>query len=228
MKTIIEALVKLFRASAFTFDKRITINQLLWLFYVRLFMMIRGLKIKLFFPSSGLVFLGRTVRISGRCKFGKSVTIGDFSRVSGLCLDYVEFGNYVSIGRYSSVIASTSYNFLGKGISIGQNVAIGEYAYLGGAGGLRIGSDTIVGQYFSCHPENHNFLNKDTLIRHQGVSRKGIEIGNNVWIGSKVTFLDGSSVGDGSVVAAGSVVTESFGDRVLIGGVPARILKSLE
>jgi acetyltransferase-like isoleucine patch superfamily enzyme len=51
-------------------------------------------------------------------------------------------------------------------------------------------------------------------------------IGPNCWIGSKVTILDGVTIGEGCVIAAGSVVTKSFPDYSVIGGVPARVLRS--
>jgi acetyltransferase-like isoleucine patch superfamily enzyme len=63
-------------------------------------------------------------------------------------------------------------------------------------------------------------------IRLQGVSRKGIKIGKNCWIGSKVTILDGVEIGDSCIVAAGAVVNKSFPSNSVIGGVPAKILKS--
>ena len=126
----------------------------------------------------------------------------------------------------SKVVVSTSLNNIGSHITIGNNVGIGEYAYLGGAGGLVIGDDCIVGQYFSCHPENHNFSNEQMLIRKQGVTRKGISIGKDCWIGSKVTILDGVEIGNHCVIAAGSVVTKSFGKHSIIAGVPAKKIKS--
>lgn len=63
------------------------------------------------------------------------------------------------------------------------------------------------------------------LIKNQGVSNKGIKIGNNCWIGSNVTFLDGSELADGCVVAAGAVVTKKFSENSVIGGVSAKIIK---
>jgi acetyltransferase-like isoleucine patch superfamily enzyme len=123
-------------------------------------------------------------------------------------------------------VISTSFNNLGSHIYIGENVGIGEFAYLGGGGGLEIGNDCIVGQYFSCHPENHNYEDPKQLIREQGVSRKGIIIGSNCWIGAKVTILDGVIIGSNCVIAAGAVVTKSMPSNSVIGGVPARVIKS--
>ena len=89
----------------------------------------------------------------------------------------------------------------------------GEYSYLGGAGGLKIGKNTITGQYFSCHPENHIWT-IEGIGKYNGVTREGISVGDNCWIGSKVTILDGSKLGNNLVVAAGSVVKGVFPDNI--------------
>jgi acetyltransferase-like isoleucine patch superfamily enzyme len=84
-----------------------------------------------------------------------------------------------------------------------------------------------MGSYISFHSENHNYEDTSKLIREQGVTSKGIKLGNNIWVGAKVTFLDGCQVGNNSVVAAGAVVNGIFPDNVVLGGVPAKILKSI-
>ena len=158
-------------------------------------------------------------------QYGRYLKLGEFVHLSALGSGRIVLGDKVNIGAFSRVIISTTLNELGAHIHIGNNVAIGEYAYLGGAGGLSIDDDCIIGQYFSCHPENHNYHKRDAPIRLQGVSRKGIAIGKNCWIGSKVTILDGVNIGDGCVVAAGAVVTKSFPANCIIGGVPAKMIK---
>jgi acetyltransferase-like isoleucine patch superfamily enzyme len=60
-----------------------------------------------------------------------------------------------------------------------------------------------------------------------GVGQAPILIGRNVWIANDATILPGVTIGDHSVVAAGSVVTRSFGDRCLVGGVPARKIRDI-
>ena len=57
------------------------------------------------------------------------------------------------------------------------------------------------------------------------MNRKGIKIGKNCWIGSKVTILDSVEIGSGCILAAGSVITKSFPDNSIIGGVPAKLIK---
>jgi acetyltransferase-like isoleucine patch superfamily enzyme len=60
------------------------------------------------------------------------------------------------------------------------------------------------------YSENHNYEDFNTPIRLQGVNRKGIIIGNNCWIGSKVTILDGVEIGDSCIIVAGAVANKSF------------------
>ena len=54
-----------------------------------------------------------------------------------------------------------------------------------------------------------------------------IHIGRNVWIGANATVLPGVTVGDGAVVAAGAVVTKDVAPNTIVGGVPAKLIKSI-
>jgi len=226
MKSLLEKIIRL-RNPNFRFDSELNSSALFQFIAIQLISFLRGARLFLFLKSSKGALFGRQVKLFNvpKIHYGKFLRLGNYVKISALGRDGVFFGDNVGIGDFSRVIVSTSLNDIGSFIKIGNNVGIGEYAYLGGAGGLTIGDDCIVGQYLSCHPENHNYESKEDLIRLQGVSRKGIEIGSNCWIGSKVTFLDGVNIGKGSIVAAGSVVTKSFPDFSVIGGVPAKLIK---
>ena len=212
---------------SFTLDKKIGLVILLQLIAQKFIQRIRALRLIIWgiFPEK--LFLGQNVQLSyvSNIHFGKWIQLEKQVQISALCKQPIELGNNIRIGAFSQIIAANSFNNIGEFIRIGNNVGIGEFAYLGGGGGLEIGDDCIIGQYFSCHPENHHFENPEKLIRLQGVSRKGIKIGRNCWIGSKVTILDGVSIGNDCVIAAGAVVTKSIPSNSVIGGVPAKIIK---
>lgn len=227
MKSLIEHIIR-FRNPKFRFDANLNTGAIIGFVWGQLWSLFRGCKILLRFRSPHMAMLGKGVSFFNfsKIRFGRFMKLGDQVYMSALGSEGILLGNNVGIGAFSRVIVSTSLNHIGSYIRIGNNVGIGEFAYLGGAGGLEIGDDCIVGQYFSCHPENHNYADSNSLIRMQGVNRRGIKIGNNCWIGSKVTVLDGVSIGEGSIIAAGAVVTKSFPANSIIGGVPAKLLKS--
>ncbi len=228
LKSIITYFIKK-KNPHFQLDESVTSNLLIELTIQKLMQKIRGKRLWLSLRSSQQLFLGKGVKFFNlaNIKFGKWVQLEDHVYISGLSKKPVELGDNVKIGAWSNIVASTSFDNIGEFIKIGNNVGIGEYAYLGGGGGLEIGDDCIIGQYFSCHPENHCYKNTDELIRLQGVTRKGISIGKNCWIGAKVTILDGVTVGSNCVIAAGAVVTKNMPTNSVIRGVPARVLKTI-
>lgn len=193
-----------------------------------LFQMARGLFTCVRRSSLGPLFRAERVRILS----GLSITVGTGVRLGsdvvldGLGEEGIRIGSNVKIGDFSRLICSGTISNLGRYIELGDRVGLGEFSRIGGSGGVRIGNDTIIGQYFSAHPENHNYSNKQVLIRDQGTTRSEIIVGENCWIGAKVSLLAGTRVGHSCVIAAGSVVSGVFPPYSVIGGVPARILKS--
>ncbi|RWX00058.1 acyltransferase [Flavobacterium cerinum] len=192
--------------------------------YRRIMMLTRGI-----LTLRKKVYLGRGCSISNKKNiiFGYNVTIEKNTIIDGYALEKLSIGHGSRIGAYSLVSCTSHLSKYGVGLKMGNNSAVGQFTEFGAAGGIVIGDDVIMGSYVSFHSENHNFNDTTKLIREQGVSSKGIQIGNDVWVGAKVTFLDGSKVGNHCVVAAGAVVNGVFPDHSVIGGVPAKILKTL-
>lgn len=211
----------------FEFGDSIPVSHFIGLLSRKMICLIRAQKYILRFKNVKLLFIGKGVTMEGisNISWGKWVQIGNGTILSSYGDSKLRIGNGVSLGRYSSYVVSSSLKDPGKHIIIGNNVGIGDFAHIGGGGGVEIGENTIVGAYLSCHPSNHNFDKLDVLIKLQGVNKKGIKIGSNCWLGAKVTILDGVEIGNGCIIAAGAVVNKSFPENSIIGGIPAKHLK---
>lgn len=219
---LINLAVMRLRGRPFAIDPSVTNSEIITLFFRYGFCLLRG-----WLKFRKLVLLGRAVILTSKNKMilSKGVSIGNSCNIDAMGKKGIVIGYSTSIGAYSHIKVSGSLINLGDGIEIGNHVGIGEFAHIGGAGGVLIGDDTIIGAYFSVHPENHRFDDIDQPIRLQGVTHQGIVVGNGCWIGAKVTLLDGTKIGNGCVVAAGAVVRGEFPNNAVIGGVPAKILK---
>lgn len=112
-------------------------------------------------------------------------------------------------------------------IELGDNCTIGEYSYLVGKNGLKIGNDFLMGAGSKIITSNHNYAQTDIPINRQGLSFKPVVIGNDVWLGFDVKILCGTVVGDGNIIGTGAVVSGDFsGAYNIIAGIPARVIKS--
>lgn len=186
----------------------------------------RGLLRKIFINKSGkMLLIGKKCNISCSKKIflGDYVRIEDYVYIDAYSSEGLSIGNSSKIGSFSRILCSGSLKNMGKGLKVGDNSYFGEYTFFGAAGGIEVGNNVISGQNVRFHSENHNFDDLNILIMDQGVTNKGIFIGNNVWIGSGVVFLDGAYISDGCVIGANSVVRGFFEENSVILGQPAKI-----
>ncbi len=112
----------------------------------------------------------------------------------------------------------------GKDISIGDNSGLGLNCRI--AGPLSIGNDVMMAPNVSIYTQNHETENIYRPMRFQTAPKKKVSIGNDVWIGANAIILPGVSIGDGSIIAAGAVVTKDVAPLSVVGGNPAKVIKT--
>jgi acetyltransferase-like isoleucine patch superfamily enzyme len=156
-----------------------------------------------------------------------ALVVEDHAEIQGLSTGGVRFGHRVTVGRFASIRPSGYYGReIGAGLDIGDHSNIGPYCFIGCAGPVRIGSRVMMGQGVYLLAERHGMDDPDQPMQDQGVTREGIVIEDDCWLGAGAKILDGVTIGRGSVVGAGAVVTKSFPPHSIIGGVPAKVLRN--
>jgi acetyltransferase-like isoleucine patch superfamily enzyme len=140
--------------------------------------------------------------------------------------DGCAFGGSVLISEGATISDGVIIAPYGGSIEIGARTCIGPYCVLYGHGGLTIGRDTMIGAHTIIVPANHGFKQPDRPIHAQPLTKKGIVIGEDVWIGAGCEVLDGVHIGKSAVIGAGSVVTKDIDAYSKALGVPARAVGS--
>jgi acetyltransferase-like isoleucine patch superfamily enzyme len=112
---------------------------------------------------------------------------------------------------------------IGTSTVIGKNVFINSDCTFLDLGGITIENDVLIGPKVSLLTEGHPVEPE----KRKALFTKPIQIKRNVWIGAGAIILPGVTVGENSIIAAGAVVSKNVPDNVIVGGIPARILKNL-
>lgn len=112
----------------------------------------------------------------------------------------------------------------GKNVKVGKNVFINSGCCFQDQGGITIGDGCLIGHQAVFATVNHH----PSPARRADMTVAPIVLGNNVWVGSHATVLQGVTIGDGAIIAAGAVVTKDVPQNAIVAGVPAKIIKFVE
>ncbi|MFN8625159.1 MAG: DapH/DapD/GlmU-related protein [Candidatus Binatia bacterium] len=191
-------------------------------------MAFRALVYRLMLHADGWVGIERRVRL----RFASLIRLGVGCYLDeGVYIHACPAG--VDIGAGTVVMHGAVlhvYNFRDlphAGIRIGRDSLIGEYTVIRGQGGVSIGDRVYTSPLTQIIAVNHVFDDPRRPFVEQGITAEGIAIEDDVWLGSGSIVTDGVRIGRGAVVAAGAVVTRDVPPGVVVGGVPARVLRTI-
>ena len=110
-------------------------------------------------------------------------------------------------------------------VSIGRKCVIGRGSHIIGHWRIELGDEIQTGPYVYITDQNHSYLDPDQPVGWQTPTEAAVSIGSGSWLGANAVILPGTVLGRNTVVAAGAVVRGTFPDHVVLGGVPAKVLR---
>jgi acetyltransferase-like isoleucine patch superfamily enzyme len=139
----------------------------------------------------------------------------------------------LEIGRHA-VLRVGRWAWIGHGckirvhegeVSIGAKTVIGQECTISAYQRVSIGRECILADRVMLIDFDHGVVEVERPIRVQGIYKRDVSVGHNVWIGYGACVLRGVQIGDNSIVGTNAVVTKSAPDNAVLGGVPARVIR---
>jgi acetyltransferase-like isoleucine patch superfamily enzyme len=154
--------------------------------------------------TDGLLFLGRRLQIQ----------IGKRGRV--------RFGRFVWIGDGTKIRCHEGEVIIGDKTVLGQECTISAYKH------VQIGEQCVIADRAMFIDFDHGMVEVERTIREQGIYKREVNVGSNVWIGYGACVLRGVQVGDNAVIGTNAVVTADVPANAVVGGIPAKVIRMRE
>lgn len=155
-------------------------------------------------------------------------------QTDGLC--FVCPGVKLEIGR-GATLRIGRWAWIGHGckirvhegeVSIGAKTVIGQECTISAFQRVSIGRECIIADRVMLIDFDHGVTEVERPIRLQGIYKRDVDVGHNVWVGYGACILRGVSVGDNAIIGTSAVLTRSFPENAVIAGVPARVIRMRE
>jgi acetyltransferase-like isoleucine patch superfamily enzyme len=147
---------------------------------------------------------------------GEDVTFGEICEVNSPEL--------ISIGSKVQFYRGVYLSPCGTHITIGSNTHFAPYGVLYGP--LTIGDNCAVAAHVVFASVGHGYERADIPMVEQPVNKAEIVLENDVWVGANAVIIGGVTIGEGTIVGAGAVVTKDMPPYSVVGGTPARVIRS--
>ncbi len=131
----------------------------------------------------------------------------------------------IEIGRWSWIGHGCKLRCHEGVISIGAKTVMGQECTISAYQHVSIGRECVIADRVMMIDFDHGMVEVDRPIRLQGIYKRDVRVGNNVWIGYGACILRGVSVGDNAVIGTNAVVTSDVPANAVVGGVPARLIR---
>ena len=131
----------------------------------------------------------------------------------------------VRLGRWTWIGHGTKIRCHEGLVEIGAKTVMGQECTISAYQRVSIGRECVIADRVMLIDFDHSVAEADRPIRLQGIYKRDVRVGNNVWIGYGACILRGVTVGDNSVIGTGAVVTRDVPPNTVVGGIPARVIR---
>ena len=160
--------------------------------------------------------LGRRLRLDGLAFIGPGCKLEVSSNA------VLELGRWSWVGHGCKIRCHEGVVSLGAKSVMGQECTISAFQH------VSIGRECVIADRVMMIDFDHGTVEVDRPIRLQGIYKRDVNVGNNVWIGYGACILRGCAVGDNAVIGTNAVVTKDVPANAVVGGVPARLIRMRE
>ena len=163
-----------------------------------------------------------------KLRFGKRL------QTDGICFICphvtLEIGRHATlhIGRWSWIGHGSKIRVHEGEVSIGAKTVMGQDCTISAYQHVSIGRECIIADRVMLIDFDHGVTEVERPIRLQGIYKRDVRVGHNVWVGYGACILRGVSVGDNSVIGTSSVVTKPVPENAVVAGTPARVIRMRE
>jgi acetyltransferase-like isoleucine patch superfamily enzyme len=159
------------------------------------------------------------LRLRGRLKLDGLAFIAPGCRLQ------VGKGAVLELGRWSWIGHGCKIRCHEGRVSIGAKTVMGQECTISAYQHVSIGRECVIADRVMLIDFDHGSVEVERPIRLQGIYKRDVRVGHNVWIGYGACILRGVSVGDNAIVGTNAVVTKDVEANAVVGGVPARVLR---
>ena len=172
-----------------------------------------------------LRLIARLLRRRYLSTYGRRLKLDGIAFVGPKVVLQIGRNGRIELGRWSWLGHGTKIRCHEGVVSIGAKTVLGQECTISAYQHVSIGRECVIADRVMLIDFDHGMVEVDRPIRLQGIYKRDVRVGHNVWIGYGACILRGVTVGDNAVIGTNSVVTKDVPPNAVVGGVPARVIR---
>jgi acetyltransferase-like isoleucine patch superfamily enzyme len=157
--------------------------------------------------------------------YGRRLTLHGLAFIAPRVVIQIGRKGRVELGRWSWVGHDTKIRCHEGLVSIGAKTVLGQECTISSYQHVSVGRECVIADRVMLIDFDHGAAEVERPIRLQGIYKRDVRVGNNVWIGYGASILRGVTVGDNAIVGTSAVVTRDVPANAVVGGIPARVIR---